>query len=127
MLVACIAAAFIAGCAHGVKAGHATKVAIEHRRSVFVNVQNKSFDDLRVYLVLHSVPIPLGWVPGYGSRRLRIWASQLGTGAHIRLVAGLPGESAPRHSTQVFNVEPGHVVDWVILEQHGVSTAIVRR
>lgn len=126
MLALCSVAGVIAACAHGMSAARTTSSTVKHQKSVFVNVENDSFDDMRVYLVLHTVPMPLGWVPSYTTRRLRIWPSQLGTGMHIRLVAGLPGEPAPRHSTQVFDAEPGQVIDWQILEEHTVTTAVVR-
>jgi hypothetical protein len=96
-----------------------------------LTIENHHVQDIRVYLIRASTPIPLGSVGTMERRTFAVPTSQLGHRGTIRLMAD------PLGSTQTFTSDwvpaaPGDHVEWTLqanlkLSRVSVRSAMARR
>lgn len=92
---------------------------------ITVEVVDDHVQDMRVYLVRGSTPIPLGSV-GSGERRVfRVSPAELGQSGAIRLMAD-PLGSQDRFVTEPIQVAPGQRVIWRLAHRLSLSSVTVR-
>ena len=92
----------------------------------YVEVTNRNWEDLVVYLVRGSSRFTLGIVPGMSSLTLGIRNGLIGLGSSVRLLAGRRGVS-PAFATLPFEAPPtGQRLGWTIEYHLPLSGVVVR-
>ena len=90
-----------------------------------LQVTNRELDPLQLSLVRGGTTIPIGAVPGLGTRTFLLNASQIGNGDALQLKAGTRANVSAFQSA-VFSATIGHRIEWVINRNVASDVVIVK-
>jgi hypothetical protein len=90
-----------------------------------LEVTNKNWEDLLVYISKGESEMRLGIVPGLSTRTLFVPASFIASGTGFQLVAG-PRSAPRRYISQPFDASPGRSIYWIVDYHITTSSVTVR-
>jgi hypothetical protein len=95
------------------------------RENSALEVTNRNWEDLLVYITKGESELRLGVVPGLSTRTLFVPAPFIASATGFQLVAG-PRSAPRRYISQTFDVSPGHSIYWIVEYRRTTSSVTVR-
>lgn len=115
------AAALVTIVSCAANAGYEVGMAGRDSRAT-LQVTNRGLEPLQLSLVRSGATIPIGSVPGLGTRTFFLTGSHLGNGVALQLKAGTRANMSAFQST-VFSATIGQLIEWVI--DRGAASDVV--